>query len=90
VAYPVQVINYSAHGTGVGLTDARRKFTGTLMGGLNEEKIANQAAEELVSDLNAAVNSMQKRRFILSPGCSVPNDIAPEALLRLKELAQKG
>ena len=90
VAYPVQVINYSAHGTAVGLTEARRKFTGTLMGGLNEEKIAHQTAEELASDLEAATVSMQKRRFILSPGCSVPNDIAPEALLRLKELAQKG
>ena len=90
VTYPVQVINYSTHGTGVGLTDARRKFTGTLMGGLNEEKIASQTAEELAGDLQAAAVSMQKRRWILSPGCSVPNDIAPEVLLRLKDLAQKG
>src|SRR5262245_22894164 len=41
VTYPVQAMNYSVHGTGVALTDARRKFTGTLMGGLNEEKIAS-------------------------------------------------
>jgi len=90
VTYPVQVMNYSTHGTGVGLTDARRKFTGTLMGGLNEDKIASQTAEELAGDLQAAAVSMQKRRWILSPGCSVPNDIAPEVLLRLKDLAQKG
>ena len=90
VTYPVQVMNYSVHGTGVGLTDARRKFTGTVMGGLNEETIANQKLEELAGDLQAAVLAMQKRRFILSPGCSVPNDISPEVLLRLKELAQKG
>lgn len=90
VTYPVQVMNYSVHGTGVGLTDARRKFTGTLMGGLNEEKIAGQNTEELSGDLQAAVLAMQKRRFILSPGCSVPKDVSPEVLLGLKELARKG
>ena len=90
VTYPVQVMNYSAHGTGVGLTDARRRFTGTVMGGLNEEKIGSQTPDELAGDLRSAVASMQNRRFILSPGCSVPNDIAPEVLLHLKDLAQRG
>lgn len=90
VTYPIQVMNYSVHGTGVGLADARRKFTGTLMGGLDEEKIAGQKPGEIASDLEAAVLAMQKRRFILSPGCSVPNDISPEVLLQLKDLAQKG
>ena len=90
VTYPVQVMNYSVQGTGVGLSDARRKFTGTLMGGLNEEKIANQDMEEVAGDLQSALLAMQKRRLILSPGCSVPNDISPERLLKLKELAQKG
>jgi uroporphyrinogen decarboxylase len=90
VTYPVQVMNYSVQGTGVGLSEARKRFTGTLMGGLNEEKIAGQKAEDLAGDLQAAVLAMQKRRFILSPGCSVPNDISPEVLFRLKELAQKG
>lgn len=90
VTYPVQVMNYSVQGTGVGLAEARRKFTGTLMGGLNEERIASQNTEDLAGDLQAAALAMQKRRFILSPGCSVPNDTTPEVLLRLKELAQKG
>ncbi|MCI0421054.1 MAG: twin-arginine translocation signal domain-containing protein [Acidobacteria bacterium] len=89
VTYPVQVMNYSAHGTGIGLSDIRRKFTGTLMGGLNEGKIASQMPEELANDVHAATLAMQKRRFILSPGCSVPNDISAEVLLRLRELVQK-
>jgi uroporphyrinogen decarboxylase len=90
VTYPVQVMNYSVQSTGVGLSEARVKFTGTLMGGLNEEKIAAQKTEDLAGDLQAAVLAMQKRRLVLSPGCSVPNDISPEVLLQLKELAQKG
>jgi uroporphyrinogen decarboxylase len=90
VTYPVQAMSYSVHGTGVGLTDARRRFTGTLMGGLNEEAIAGQSIEALTADLQAAILAMQKRRFILSPGCSVPNDVPPEVLLQLKDLAQNG
>ena len=83
-------MNYSVHGTGVALTDARRRFTGTLMGGLNEEAIAGQNSDELAADLRAALLAMQKRRLILSPGCSVPNDISAEKLIQLKELAQRG
>jgi uroporphyrinogen decarboxylase len=89
MGYPVQVLNYSVHETEVGLGEARRKFTGTLMGGLNEGKIANQNQEELADDVRKASLAMQKRRFILSPGCSVPNDIGDAPLLNVKELALK-
>ncbi len=90
VSYPVQAMNYSAHETGIGLSQARQKFTGTLMGGLNEGKIASQPEDALAADIREAALAMQKRRFILSPGCSVPNDIGEEPLLKVRELAQKG
>jgi uroporphyrinogen decarboxylase len=90
VTYPVQVLNYSLHETGTSLALARRKFTGTLMGGLNEAKIATQPGEELNAGIREAALAMQRRRFILSPGCSVPNDIADEPLLMVKEIVQKG
>ena len=38
---PAQVINYSIHGTGIGIEAAKRKFSGTLMGGLDESRIAS-------------------------------------------------
>jgi uroporphyrinogen decarboxylase len=89
VTYPVQVMNYSTQETGINLSAMRRKFMGTLMGGLNEAKIASQTAEELGAQIHEASVTMQKRRFILSPGCSVPNDIADEPLLKVRELVQK-
>jgi uroporphyrinogen decarboxylase len=90
VTYPVQVMNYSIQETGIHLNAMRRRFTGTLMGGLNEGEIASQTEEELGDDIREAGDAMQKRRLILSPGCSVPNDIADVPLLTVRELAQKG
>lgn len=90
LSYPVQVLNYSAHETGIALADMRKKFTGTLMGGLNEGKIATQGAEETSAEIRETALAMQRRRFILSPGCSVPNDIADESLLRIREFVQRG
>ena len=89
VAYPVQVINYSVHGTGMDLIRAKRKFSGTLMGGLDEVKIASLGESDLRSEIQQAIMVMQKRRLILAPGCSVPNDITDDPLLKVRDLLQK-
>jgi uroporphyrinogen decarboxylase len=87
--YPVQVINYSVYGTKTDLSLAKRQFSGTLMGGLDESRIADLSEEELKSQIQSAASAMQKRRLILAPGCSVPNDISEESLQRAKELLQR-
>ena len=89
LSYPIQVINYSIHGTGISLGEMKKRFSGTLMGGLDERNIANLTDDELSSQIQEAAQAMQKRRFILAPGCSVPNDIPDQPLLKVKELAQK-
>jgi len=86
--YPVQVINYSVYGTKIGLSAAKRQFSGTLMGGLDENEIAKMSEETLRSQIKEATTAMQKRRLILAPGCSVPNDIAEERLQTARELLQ--
>jgi len=87
--YPVQVINYSVYGTKIGLSAAKRQFSGTFMGGLDENEIGNMSEEALRSQIQEATTAMQKRRLILAPGCSVPNDIAEKRLVKAKELLQR-
>jgi uroporphyrinogen decarboxylase len=89
VTYPVQVINYSVHGTGMNLVTAKRKFSGTLMGGLDEARMASPGGSDLKSEIQQAIMAMQKRRLILAPGCSVPNDIADDPLFKVRDLVQK-
>jgi uroporphyrinogen decarboxylase len=86
LSYPVQAINYSVYGTGVGLSEMKKRFSGTLMGGLDERNIAKLTDDQIKDEIQEAMQAMQKRRLILAPGCSVPNDIADRPLLKVREL----
>src|SRR5436190_1374432 len=70
--WPASVINYSAHGTKVSVAKMRQKYSGVLMAGLDEVNYRKLSAGELRDQWKSAENAAG-RRFILSPGCSVPN-----------------
>ncbi len=80
--WPASVLNYSAHGTGVSIADVRSRFGGVIMGGLDEVNFRRLTPAELKGQWESARNAAG-RPFILTPGCSVPNDTTDEELLRL-------
>lgn len=77
-----RVIHYSIHATGVGFSEVRRSYSGVLMGGLDERNFRRLSEEELRRQWRAAW-SAAGGKFILAPGCSVPNETTDEELLRL-------
>lgn len=77
-----RVIHYSVHSTGIGFDQARRSYTGVLMGGLDERNFRKLSEDELRQQWRQAQQAAG-RRFILAPGCSVPNDTTDEELMRL-------
>ena len=79
------VLNYSAHGTGVPLAAVRRRYSGVLMAGLDETNFRKLSAADLKKQSNAAREAAGKR-FILAPGCSVPNESTDAELSRLPRL----
>jgi len=79
------VINYSAHGTGVPIAKVRAGFGGVIMGGLDEVNFRTLTAAGLKKQAEAA-RAAAGRKFILAPGCSVPDESADEELRRLPEL----
>lgn len=74
------ILNYSAHGTGVALTEARKKFDGVLMGGLDESKVSRARLGDYQKMIAEAKTVSPK--WICAPGCSVP-DRAPQSRLFL-------
>jgi len=80
--WPVAAINYSAHGTKVSVADMRRRYPGVLMAGLDEVHYRNLSADQLRAQWKSAEKAAG-RKFILTPGCSVPNESTPEELMRL-------
>jgi uroporphyrinogen-III decarboxylase len=80
--WPASVLNYSMHGTGVGITEVRSQYDGVIMGGLDEVNFRTLTSAELKTQWQAAWKASGKR-FLLAPGCSVPNETTDEELLRL-------
>jgi uroporphyrinogen decarboxylase len=83
--WPATAINYSTATTGVPMSEARAKFTGVLMGGLDEVNYRRLTADDLKREWQTAQQQVG-RGFILTPGCSVPNDSTDAELTRLPAL----
>ena len=80
--WPAAVINYSAHGTKVGVDAVRAKFAGVIAGGIDETAYRTLDVPALKAQGDAA-RAKAGARFILTPGCSVPNESLPAELHKL-------
>jgi uroporphyrinogen decarboxylase len=80
------VINYSIHGTRVGTNEARARFAGVLMCGIDEVHYRTLTQTELRDQARAAREAAGPK-FILAPGCSVPDESTDEELGRLTHVA---
>jgi uroporphyrinogen decarboxylase len=83
--WPAGAINYSAHGTGVRIASVRERYSGLLMAGLDERNYRRLETPELTEQWKSAQTAAGKK-FVLTPGCSVPNDSTDEELMRLVKL----
>ena len=78
-------INYSVHGTGVPVAEVRKHYDGLILAGLDERNYRQLQTPELESQWKSA-RAAAGKKFLLTPGCSVPNDSTDEELLRLVKL----
>lgn len=83
--WPAIGINYSAHGTKVPINKMRQRYSGVLMGGIDEKNYRSLTEERLRDQWLAAQRDAGKK-FILAPGCSVPNESTDEELNRLPKV----
>ncbi|MBC7925450.1 MAG: hypothetical protein H7039_07315 [Bryobacteraceae bacterium] len=82
---PAAVVNYSLHVTGISLSEARKQFPErVLMGGIDEVNYRTLSVPEIRSQWKAA-HTASGAKFLLSPGCSVPNETSPEDLRKLEQ-----
>jgi uroporphyrinogen-III decarboxylase len=83
--FAAPVINYSLHVSGIPISDMRQQFPrATMMGGIDEVNYRKLTKEEIRQQWHEASRQAGKQ-FILTPGCSVPNDSSPAELLRMAE-----
>lgn len=85
-ALPAPVFNYSEVVSKIPIAEVRKKYPGRVIaGGIDEVKYTSLSEEDLKTQWKAAQAAAGKK-FILTPGCSVPNDSSEQALLRLPEV----
>jgi uroporphyrinogen decarboxylase len=77
------VINYSLHVTGISIAEVRAKFPRQVIaGGIDEVNYRTLTADQIRAQWQSASREAGKR-YILTPGCSVPNDSSAEELALL-------
>ena len=82
---PATAINYSVHVSGIPVADVRRRYGNVIMGGIDEVNYRKLTAAEIEAQWKSAQKAAG-RKFMLSPGCSVPNDSTAEELDRLPQV----
>ena len=83
--FPAPIVNYSRAVSGIPIETLRSRFPQVIAGGLDEVHFRDLGPNELREQWNSA-RSAAGPKFILTPGCSVPNDSRPEELSRLPQL----
>jgi len=76
-------INYSVAGTNVPISEVRRQTSGLILGGINESTFPDLALPELRRQAKTAWEEAGKQ-FLLTPGCSVPDDTTASSVRRLR------
>jgi uroporphyrinogen decarboxylase len=82
-------INYSAHGTGVSIAKVRAQYSGVILGGLDEVNFRKLTAADLKRQWIDARNAAGAN-FILTPGCSVPNETTDDEMRVLSTMLGAG
>jgi uroporphyrinogen decarboxylase len=80
--WPAAAINYSHVTTGVPIADFRKRYGGVIMGGIDEVNYRTLSEADLKQQWHAA-RQAGGAKFILAPGCSVPDPTSDEEMLRL-------
>jgi uroporphyrinogen decarboxylase len=79
------VIHYSVAETGVPLAEARREYSGVLIGGLDETKVARARLADYQKMIRAAKAAGPK--WFCAPGCSVPDKTSDSKLFLITRAA---
>jgi hypothetical protein len=82
VGFQAPVVNWSVQTSGVEVSTVRGKFSQTIATGIDERKYKDLTPAQIREQWQSA-SSAAGAKFILTPGCSVPNDSTDEELSRL-------
>jgi len=87
-SYPVHAVNWHSRTTPPTLAEARQRFRGCLVGGLDEWGTLQSTPEAVIAEVREAIAQAGERGLIIGPGCVIPID-TPEANIRAAKSANQ-
>ncbi|MGQ9524573.1 MAG: uroporphyrinogen decarboxylase family protein [Armatimonadota bacterium] len=69
---PCHALSWSDRASGPSLGEGRKWFSGGVIGGINEQTVANQTPADVAADVRDALNQTSGRSLLVGPGCAVP------------------
>lgn len=78
--YPVQAINWSHLHTQPSLAEARKLYSGCLLGGIDEAQFSHNTVQTIEKQISQTIELLGHRHLMITPGCSVQTDSAPKLL----------
>jgi uroporphyrinogen decarboxylase len=73
--YPVQAMNWHDRLTWPSLGEARQRFAGLLIGGINEwETLLHGSPETIRAEIQEAIAQTGGQRLLVGPGCVIPTN----------------
>ena len=82
--WPARAIQYSVAATGIPFRKVRQDYRGVLMGGIDEIRFKELTSERMREQIRIA-RTEAGPKWILAPGCSVPNDTPDAQLSKFNE-----
>ncbi|HBE77570.1 MAG TPA: uroporphyrinogen decarboxylase [Firmicutes bacterium] len=89
--YPIQAIHWAEHAPGNPSLEESGSWIGdkAVMGGVDEMLFALKDPNKVFIEANQAIDRMSHRAFLLAPGCGVPLNSTPSALLALRQAVKE-
>ncbi len=85
LASKAHVLSWSNRITSPSIPEARLKYTGCIMAGVDEMNIKSLTREQVKAQVTETIEQTRGRGVIVAPGCAVPTDTPPELLLAIRE-----
>lgn len=79
------ILSWSNRLTPPSIPEARLKYTGCIMAGVDEVNIKSLSVEQVKAQVRETIEQTRGRGIIVAPGCAVPTDTPPELLLAIRE-----
>lgn len=87
--YPVDAVNWHDRRTAPSLAEARDRFGGCLVGGINEwATLSNGTPDQIQAEVRDAIAQTGGRRHLAGAGCVIPVDVTEDRLRAARQTVE--